>query len=113
MIRRPPRSTLFPYTTLFRSTIGTNDAERVGDLTLMAGTGIPTGSTTTTHCKKGCADNRVLLVDRRGNIVWQCGEFGITGSGFNQLNTPVQKTNLHQSNRDDHVLITDQAKTGI
>src|SRR5258705_908621 len=27
MIRRPPRSTLFPYTTLFRSTItGTNDA---------------------------------------------------------------------------------------
>src|SRR3712207_8731786 len=28
MIRRPPRSTLFPYTTLFRS------AELVGDLTL-------------------------------------------------------------------------------
>src|SRR2546422_6359758 len=24
MIRRPPRSTLFPYTTLFRSTEGTN-----------------------------------------------------------------------------------------
>src|SRR3712207_7652593 len=24
MIRRPPRSTLFPYTTLFRSTFGTN-----------------------------------------------------------------------------------------
>src|SRR5438309_12001725 len=24
MIRRPPRSTLFPYTTLFRSVIGTN-----------------------------------------------------------------------------------------
>src|SRR5256884_7916518 len=23
MIRRPPRSTLFPYTTLFRSTVGT------------------------------------------------------------------------------------------
>src|SRR5687768_18332741 len=27
MIRRPPRSTLFPYTTLFRSTIGTKDLE--------------------------------------------------------------------------------------
>src|ERR1035438_10903630 len=26
MIRRPPRSTLFPYTTLFRSIIGTRDA---------------------------------------------------------------------------------------
>src|SRR5260221_10322028 len=113
MIRRPPRSTLFPYTTLFRSTIGTNDAERVGDLTLMAGTGIPAGSTTTTHCKKGCADNRVLLVDRRGNIVWQYGEFGVTGSGFNQLNTPVQNTYLDQSNGDDHILITDQGNARI
>src|SRR3712207_7727879 len=27
MIRRPPRSTLFPYTTLFRSTVGTARAE--------------------------------------------------------------------------------------
>ncbi len=95
------------------ATIGTNDAERVGDLTLMAGTGIPAGSTTTTHCKKGCADNRVLLVDRRGNIVWQYGEFGVTGSGFNQLNTPVQNTYLHQSNGDDHVLITDQGNARI
>ncbi len=93
--------------------IGTNDAEGVGDLTLMAGTGIPAGSTTTTHCKKGCADNRVLLVDRRGNIVWQYGEFGVTGSGFNQLNTPVQNTYLDQSNGDDHILITDQGNARI
>src|SRR3712207_7072983 len=27
MIRRPPRSTLFPYTTLFRSTLRRRDAE--------------------------------------------------------------------------------------
>lgn len=67
----------------------------------------------TTHCKKGCVDNRVLLVDRRGNIVWQYGEFGVTGSGFNQLNTPVQNTYLHQSNGDDHVLITDQGNGRI
>src|SRR3712207_7018923 len=32
MIRRPPRSTLFPYTTLFRSPRGTNDIERLVDL---------------------------------------------------------------------------------
>src|SRR5260370_6147561 len=35
MIRRPPRSTLFPYTTLFRSRIGTHAARDVfigGDL---------------------------------------------------------------------------------
>src|SRR3989442_3503170 len=30
MIRRPPRSTLFPYTTLFRSTGGTFAAARAG-----------------------------------------------------------------------------------
>src|SRR5438270_4042743 len=28
MIRRPPRSTLFPYTTLFRSQLGAADAAR-------------------------------------------------------------------------------------
>src|SRR3712207_7575867 len=33
MIRRPPRSTLFPYTTLFRSADGgAADADRVADL---------------------------------------------------------------------------------
>src|SRR5688572_32310507 len=31
MIRRPPRSTLFPYTTLFRSVRG-NDSERDGNV---------------------------------------------------------------------------------
>src|SRR2546426_2437244 len=30
MIRRPPRSTLFPYTTLFRSALGNVAEERVG-----------------------------------------------------------------------------------
>jgi len=93
--------------------IGTNDAERVNDLTLMSGTGIPAGPISTTHCKKGCVDNRVLLVDRRGNIVWQYGEFGVTGAGFNQLNTPVQNTYLPQSNHDDHILITDQGNNRI
>src|SRR2546430_3428070 len=29
MIRRPPRSTLFPYTTLFRSMVGWSSAARV------------------------------------------------------------------------------------
>src|SRR2546422_6117420 len=40
MIRRPPRSTLFPYTTLFRSLYTTNDVllVEVGDSDL-AGTG--------------------------------------------------------------------------
>jgi len=102
---------LGPGNTTPSSMIGTNDAERVGNLTLMAGTGIPAG--VVTHCKKGCADNRVLLVDPRGNIVWQYGQFGVTGSGPNQLSTPVQNTYLPEANRDDHVLITDQGNGRI
>ena len=104
-----------PGNTTTSSMIGTNDAERVGTLTLMAGTGIPPGvpASVTTHCKKGCADNRVLLVDQQERIVWQYGEFGVTGTGPNQLNTPVQNTYLHESNGDDHVLITDQGNGRI
>src|SRR2546429_9601464 len=36
MIRRPPRSTLFPYTTLFRSMIGDKDVEHVARLARLA-----------------------------------------------------------------------------
>ena len=106
---------LGPGNTTPGSMIGTNDAERVGALTLMSGTGIPAGlpASVTTHCKKGCADNRVLLVDQHGNIAWQYGQFGVTGAGPNQLNTPVQNTYLHGSKGDDHVLITDQGNGRI
>ncbi len=86
---------------------GTNDAERVGSLTLISGTGTPAG--TTAYCKDGCADNRVLLVDQAGSIVWQYGQFGVTGFGPNQLNTPVQNTFLPNGN----VLITDQGNERI
>jgi hypothetical protein len=93
------------------SIIGTNDAQRVGVLTLMAGTGTPGGQPEAPNCTDpaGCPDNRVLLVDPAGNIVWQYGTFGPGGSGPDQLNTPVQNTWL--PNR--HVLITDQANERI
>jgi hypothetical protein len=93
------------------SIIGTNDAQRVGELTLMAGTGAPGGQPEAPNCTNpsGCPDNRVILVDRHGNIVWQYGQFGVTGSGPDQLNVPVQNTWL--PNR--HVLITDQANERI
>jgi outer membrane protein assembly factor BamB len=89
------------------SILGTNDAERVGDLTLMSGTGIPAGATT--NCPQGCFDNRVILVNEAGKIVWQYGTFGVTGFGANQLNTPVQNTFLPNG----HVLITDQGNGRI
>jgi hypothetical protein len=93
------------------SIIGTNDAQRVGEWTLMAGTGIPGGQPEAPNCtnSSGCADNRVLLVDRRGHIVWQYGKFGVTGSGPDELNVPVQNTWLPNA----HILITDQANERI
>src|SRR5712692_4649842 len=97
-----------PGDTEANAIVGTNDAERVGNFTLMSGTGIPAGATK--NCKKsGCVDNRVILVDRGGNIVWQYGQFGVTGFGPNQLNTPVQNTFLPNG----HVLITDQGNERI
>jgi outer membrane protein assembly factor BamB len=44
-----------------------------------------------------------------GRIVWQYGQFGQTGSGYDLLNTPVQNTWLP----DTHVLITDQGNNRI
>src|SRR5712691_12045222 len=96
-----------PGDTSANAIVGTNDAERVGSLTLMSGTGIPPGATT--NCKNGCVDNRILLVDQGGSIVWQYGQFGVTGFGPNQLNTPVQNTFLPNGN----VLITDQGNERI
>ena len=98
-----------------RSIIGTNDAERVGNLTLMSGTGIPPNTAQSplacaAATANGCADNRVILVDPEGEIVWQYGTFGVTGSGPNQLNTPVQNTFLPTNG---NVLITDQANERI
>jgi len=90
-----------------KSIIGVNDAQRVGDYTLMAGTGTPAG--VIPQAPDGVADNRVMLVDPFGNIVWQYGKFGQTGSGPDLLNTPVQSTFL--PNFD--VLITDQANNRI
>jgi hypothetical protein len=112
------------------SIIGTNDAQRVGELTLMAGTGTPAGQPEAPNCSDpaGCPDNRVLLVDRAGHIVWQYGQFGPGGSNPGQLNTPVQTTWLPRGDRQDrddedfaadrriprgHVLITDQANERI
>ena len=89
------------------SIIGCNDAQRVGPFTLMAGTGTPPG--VIPQAPSGAVDNRVILVDPFGRIVWQYGQIGQTGDGPNLLSTPVQCTWLP----DAHVLITDQGNNRI
>jgi hypothetical protein len=91
-----------------QSVVAPNDAQRVGNLTLISGTGAPQGSEP--GCMNApCQDNRVFVVNQAGYIVWQDGQTGVPGSGFNQLNTPVQSTFL--PNLD--VLITDQANDRV
>ena len=90
-----------------RSIIGCNDAQRVGPYTLMAGNDTPPG--VIPQAINGAVDNRVILVDPFGNIVWQYGRFGQSGSGPDLLNVPVQCTWLP----DLDVLITDQANNRI
>jgi len=85
------------------SVVAPNDAERIGPFTLIAGTGAPAGSENGCQ-QQPCQDNRVMLVDPRGHIIWQYGKTGKPGSGPDELNTPVQNTWL--PNYD--VLITDQ-----
>src|ERR1700686_3380048 len=88
------------------SIIGVNSAERLaGGLTLMTGTGIGSGIPNTT----ACADNRVIVVNPHGVIVWQYGKAGVTGSGANQLNVPVFAIELP----NHHILITDQGNNRI
>ena len=88
--------------------IGPNDAERLANgMTVMAGTGIPPGASSA--MPNGCVDNRVIVVNRVGNIIWQYGQAGVTGSGPNQLNVPVFVIQL--ANQD--YLITDQGNNRI
>jgi hypothetical protein len=89
------------------SVVAPNDAQRVCDLTLISGTGAPAGSEPT--CTSACLDNRVFVVNQAGQILWQYGRAGVSGSGFNELNTPVQATFL--PNKD--ILITDQANDRV
>lgn len=87
--------------------VGVNDAQRVGEITLAAGTGVPAGAEPS--CPNGCPDNRVMLISPSREILWQYGKAGVTGSGRDELNTPVQNTWLP----NHHILITDQGNMRV
>jgi hypothetical protein len=84
-----------------------HDAERIGALTYIACTGVPPGGEP--GCASGCPDNRVIAVNKRGRIVWQYGQAGVTGSGDNELNSPVSIRVLPHK----RFLITDQGNERI
>jgi hypothetical protein len=100
------------------SVVGVNDAERFGGFTLISGTGIPPSNPPLPGCSdpvNGCPDNRVFIVGMRGNIIWQYGQAGVTGSDANELNTPVQAAVLagFPGHPGFHVIITDQGNQRI
>jgi hypothetical protein len=79
--------------------IAPNDAERLGHgLTLIAGTGT-----------SACPDNRVIVIDAHGAIVFQYGQGGVAGSGPNELNVPV----FAIQDRFGNYLITDQGNNRL
>src|SRR3712207_7702586 len=63
MIRRPPRSTLFPYTTLFRSDVSTLWLTR-----LLA------------RMHEGMAEDRLAWGEERIDPAWTIGELGMARS---------------------------------
>jgi hypothetical protein len=90
--------------------IGLNDAERLsGGLTLLAGTGIPPGASPVAPASFSCVDNRVIVVNHEGEIVWQYGQAGVTGSGPNELNVPVFAIQLPNRN----IMIVDQGNNRV
>ena len=84
-----------------------HDAERFGSLTYIACTGVPPGGEP--GCPSGCPDSRVIAVTKRGRIVWQYGEAGVTGSTNNLLNNPVSVRVLPHR----HLLVTDQGNQRV
>src|SRR2546425_2767643 len=76
MIRRPPRSTLFPYTTLFRSATGLQAATRRGR-TCAAGAGMSHAAATLRHVVPGTAEpGWVELCDALADVLDGAGVDG-------------------------------------
>jgi hypothetical protein len=90
-----------------KSVVAPHDAQRVGDWTLICGTGA--SARTDPNAPAGSPDNRVLLVDCSGKIIWQYGQAGVAGADANQLNMPMCATFLPYG----HILIADQGNQRV
>src|SRR3989441_5521666 len=102
MIRRPPRSTLFPYTTLFRSVVSTKDA-------ILA---VLTRSEGSSQALKDIeADYRPILLreDERGDEVLSIEKIAKDQSPVVKLVDTIILNALQRRASDVHVEATDQA----
>src|SRR5688572_31839045 len=81
MIRRPPRSTLFPYTTLFRSKVGTPlySAVRLDNGHTLIGAG---------------GGSRVVEVDKDGKEVWSVNKNDLAGRSEEHTSELQSQSNL-------------------
>src|SRR3989442_12432300 len=76
MIRRPPRSTLFPYTTLFRSVLlGRSGAGKTTTLKLVNRLLIPTGGTVRIGGEPAAATRATALRRGIGYVIQEVGLF--------------------------------------
>src|SRR3989442_12530131 len=95
MIRRPPRSTLFPYTTLFRSHVVqaggvlVQDAPRLGDVEPILGPLVPGQVEHPVEIVANPADLRVLLASalQPAELALDLGAHGVRHAGF--LDSPA------------------------
>src|SRR2546422_11556008 len=84
MIRRPPRSTLFPYTTLFRSApiYGAREQPIAGvSAALVARGAVRAGATTVALRERATLTERVAETVQAGGVVFTLGGGGITRVG--------------------------------
>src|SRR5688572_31704002 len=86
MIRRPPRSTLFPYTTLFRSP-GSREGRKVGPAPTEA-TEMSTGVRSEEHTSELQSQSNLvcrLLLEKKKTLghftICDCWAFGLNGYG--------------------------------
>src|SRR3989449_8427300 len=76
MIRRPPRSTLFPYTTLFRSQNATNPAGRIGREPSPPGTELTIPVVTAGRLKDPAEFGRIIVRGRPDGSLVRVNDIG-------------------------------------
>src|SRR3712207_6856451 len=74
MIRRPPRSTLFPYTTLFRSQEVADDGHEFEHAVGAARGGDQSGTVDPDDVARLPRGDHVGVVVRAGRRSWRCGD---------------------------------------